>query len=392
MERTRASATDIDDSISHAPGDYSDIGGRPLSDESMPIDREPVHSAIARVCVIVLNWNGWRDTIECLESVLRLDYPDYKVIVCDNNSSDGSLEQIRKWARGEIEAEAGNSALAALTSPPIPKPIAFAQVEPAAAGKAGESTARLLLIQTGGNLGFAGGNNVALRYALSRGDFDFAWILNNDTVVRPDALSQLVQRMKERPDAGICGSTLLYYDDPSKVQALGGSVYNKWVARGGHIGKLANAAHLPEAREVERKLAYVVGASMLVRRSFLEQVGLMDEAYFLTCEEIDWATRGKGRFQLAYAPLSVVYHREGAGTGSHPSTLHQSAMIEFYSSRNRVLFARKHYPFALPSVLCAIVLSALHRLLHRCWRNFGAVARGLYQGLTMAERAAEREP
>jgi GT2 family glycosyltransferase len=358
----------------------------------------PSHSTTGRVYIIVLNWNGWRDTIECLESVLRLDYPDYKVVVCDNGSSDGSLDQIRHWARGEIIAEARGPSLAALTSPPVPKPIELVEVNLAGASMDGKkSAARLLLIQTGANLGFAGGNNVGLRYALNRWDCDFAWVLNNDTVVRPDALSHLVRRMRERPDAGICGSTLLYYDDPTKVQACGGSIYNKWVARGGHIGRFADVRHLGTARwcaadprEVERKLAYVVGASMLVRRSFLEHIGLMDESYFLTFEEIDWATRGKGRFKLAYAPLSIVYHREGAATGSHRTTLGQSAIVEFYSNRNRVLFTRKHYPFALPSVLCAIGLSAFHRVLHRRWRNFGAVARGLYRGLTTAKRALER--
>lgn len=352
--------------------------------EPKPVGETPSEASIPRVYIIVLNWNGWRDTIECLESLFRLNYPDYQVIVCDNGSSDGSLEQIRRWARGEIEVEARNPALAELVSPPIPKPLPVVEIGP---GKndvsEGECVPRLLLIQTGKNLGFAGGNNVALRYLLKLGDYDFSWILNNDTVVRPDALSHLVNRMIERPDAGICGSTLLYYDDPSKVQAWGGSIWNTWVARGGIIGNLESATAVPLVSEVERKMAYVVGASMLVRRQFLEKIGLMDEAYFLTSEEIDWATRAKGQFTLAYAPGSIIYHREGATTGAHREPSLRSSVNEFYCIRNRVLFTRKHRPLALFSVLCAISASALYRIVKRRWKHVSAVIRGAAEGLTV---------
>jgi GT2 family glycosyltransferase len=361
--------------------------------EPRSVQEMPSEASIARVYIIVLNWNGWRDTIECLESVFRLDYPDYQVVVCDNGSSDGSLVQIRRWARGEIEVEARNPALAGLTSPPIPKPIPLAEIS---GGKDrasdGEGFPRLLLMQTGANLGFAGGNNVALRYVLKLADCDFVWLLNNDTIVRPDALSHLVHRMTARPDAGICGSTLLYYDDPSKVQAWGGSIYHRWVARGGHIGNFASAMPLPEASEVERKMAYVVGASMLVRKQFLEQIGLMDEGYFLTFEEIDWITRAKGRFTLAYAPGSIVYHREGGITGSHREPSRRSSLNEFYCIRNRVLFTRKHYPLALFSVLCAIGASALYRLLNRHWMHVSAVIRGATEGLTATKRSGNQLP
>jgi GT2 family glycosyltransferase len=340
----------------------------------------PVSTSVARVYIVILNWNGWRDTIECLESVLRLDYQDYKVIVCDNASSDGSMEHIRSWARGDLAAESGNPALAYLVTPPVPKPVPLVEISPGAIAQTND--ARLVLIQTGANLGFAGGNNVGLRYALQQGDCAFAWLLNNDTVVCPDALSRLVERMQERPDAGICGSTLLYYHDPSKVQAWGGSVYNKWLARGGHIGKLAIATQLPEPQEVERKMAYVIGASMFVRRSFLEQIGLMDEQYFLYFEELDWAARAKGHFKLIYCPDSIVYHREGNSIGSYRVTAQQSVLAEFYATRNRMLFTRKNYPWAILTVLGAVAMSAIHRLLNRRWGNFGALVRGTLQGVT----------
>lgn len=356
----------------------------------MPGMQSPVSGE--RVYVIVLNWNGWRDTIECLESIFRLDYPDYKVVVCDNGSTDGSWDQIQRWAQGAIAVEARNVALSALINPPVRKPIPFAQLHHDGRSEGTPPACPLVLIQTGANLGFAGGNNVGLKYALNRGDCDFAWLLNNDTVVRPDALSCLVRRMNERSDAGICGSTLVYYDNPTKVQAWGGCDYNRWFARGGNLGNFTDAATLPDADAVERQLGYVVGASMLVRKAFLEQIGFMNEQYFLTFEEIDWATRAKGRFTLAYAPGSVVYHREGGATGSHRVRSRRSTLSEFYTIRNRVLFTRNYYPFALASVLCAIGLSAGYRLVGRRWANLGALLRGAFQGFMRPTATGRHSP
>jgi GT2 family glycosyltransferase len=332
------------------------------------------------VYVVLTNWNGWRDAIECLESLFRLNYPSYTVVVSDNDSSDGSLEKIRGWARGEIVAETANPALARLTTPAIRKPVAFSEPQ---TSQSENGKVPLVLLQTGANLGFAGGSNTGIRYALKQDNCDFVWLLNNDMVMEPDALSQAVRRMQERPDAGICGSTVLYYYRPDVVQAFGGSIYNKWVARGGHIGKLAAATPFPDAQEVERKMGYVYGAAMLVRRSFLDQVGLMNEQYFAYFEELDWAARSKGRFTMAYAPLSIIYHKEGGALGSHQTTLSQSARAEFYLTRNRILFTRTHYPLAVPSVLAAVTLSAFHRLLHLHWKNLWALLRGAFQGTTV---------
>jgi len=357
----------------------------PLKINSLPGEGQPNRSSRAasrRVYILLLNWNGWQDTIECLESVLRLSYPDYQVIVCDNASQDCSAEMIRRWACGQLRAYISNSDLSHLTEPPIPKPISIQElrVDSIEATEI-DPKVQILLLHTGKNRGFAGGNNVALDHVLKRQDFEFVWLLNNDTVVDKDALSHLVDRMTEKPRAGICGSTLIYYHNSTRVQACGGSVYNRWLARGGHIGAAAALDNLPGTAEVEATLKYIVGASLLVRRSFLEQIGLMDEQYFLYFEEIDWATRAKSSFGLAYARDSKVYHKEGKSIGSTAKARTQSALAEFYLTRNRVLFTRKHYPFALPTVFSAIVASALDRAFHRRWENLLALCRGVLDGM-----------
>lgn len=329
-----------------------------------------------------MNWNGWRDTIECLESVFRLRNTDFTVLVCDNASTDGSLEKIKAWARGELSASVCNQDLAFLTIPPVPKPISFDEITSTPrSGSPDGLSARLILIQTGCNLGFAGGNNVGLRYALAQKNSDLFWLLNNDTVVDPNALLSLVQRMQQRPDAGMCGSTLLYYDHPRIVQALGGSIYNQWTARGGHIGLGQNSDDLPNCDTVERQMKYVVGASMIVSRVFLEQIGLMSEAYFLYSEEIDWATRARGRFSLAYAPLSIVYHKEGGSIGTSANRRERSSTSDYYSARSRMLYTRKYFPGALFLVVVALLGGSLLRCVARNKPGSKALLRALRDSL-----------
>lgn len=319
-----------------------------------------------KVYIVIVNWNGWRDTIECLESVFRIEYPDYQVIVCDNGSTDGSLDHIKEWAAGRVCApSSANRVLRHLVTPPIRKPLPFAEYDRTAAeagGHAERAGVPLILVDVGTNLGFAGGCNVGMRFALARGDCAYAWLLNNDTVITPDALTALVSRMQERPDAGQCGSRLLFYDDPTLVQALGGARYNRWLALTRHIGAWTSANQPIDIADVESRMDYVIGASLLVSRSFLIDVGLLEESYFLYYEEIDWATRAKGCYGIAYAHDSVVYHKEGRAIGSSSSAAQKSRTADFYGICNRLRFTRARHPLALPTVYLGLLVAIANRL------------------------------
>jgi len=308
----------------------------------------------------VSNWNGWRDTICCLESLFRISYVNYQVIVRDNCSEDGSIDRIKAWAEGHQTAEVDDDdPLKKYSHPAVPKPIQYQELSRPEAERGGypeDSRSPLILIQTGANLGFAGGNNVALRYVLARNDHDYVWLLNNDTVVKADALTQLVSHMRERPRAGICGSTLVYYGAPDKIQALGGARYNAWIAKSSHIGAFQSPETPVDERAVERNMDYVVGASMLVSRAFLRDIGLMSEDYFLYCEEMDWALRGRGKYTLAFASSSIVYHKEGAVIGgSYLRPQEKSATSEYYAVRSKILLARKFFPLRLPFVYVSVM-------------------------------------
>jgi hypothetical protein len=322
--------------------------------------------------VILINWNGWADTVECLESLFRSVGVHFRVIVCDNESADRSVERIGLWADGLLDLLAPAAGpLRSLFHPPMAKPVRWVEYSRAEAERGGDFDLDppLVLIRTGGNLGFAGGNNVGLRYVLARGDFDYVWLLNNDTVVDPGALAALVGRMAEKPSAGMCGSTLLHYETPQRVQARGGGWYCKWIGLPWHLGRLQRVSDPPRRERVERWMNYVVGASMLVSHEFLATVGLMSEDYFLYFEETDWALRSRGRFALAYAPDSRVYHKIGRSIGTSSDPRRKSVTCDFYALRNRLLFTRRFYPEALPTVYLSVLAAALVRLLLGRWRR-----------------------
>ena len=157
--------------------------------------------ATSRVYVVLVNWNTWPHTVECLESLLRSDHDDFQIVVCDNASRDDSLAHLAAWAAGRepFTPPAGPVPL----DPPVRKPVSFVPLSRAEAERGGLAAcadARVVLVDDGGNLGFAGGCNVGMRYALARGDAAYVWVLNNDTVVAPTAMRAMVE--PHRPASG----------------------------------------------------------------------------------------------------------------------------------------------------------------------------------------------
>lgn len=330
--------------------------------------------SVPLVTIIVLNWNGWRDTITCLESVLELQYPARTVIVCDNGSTDGSIGHIELWAQGAQTSDATHQGL---------RPLRWLSVDRASLeesfDKAAWVNADLVIVRNGANLGFAAGNNVGIRAALRHSNAEFIWLLNNDTQVAADALSELVARMRAVASCGLCGSALVDQHDALRIQALAGT-YSPWVARTTPIAAGARATQQFDDNQVSNQADYVIGASMLLSRSLLETVGLLSEDYFLYFEELDLIYRARGRFTFACASRSRVRHQWGASINpAHEGRV--SAVSDYYFSRARILFTRRHFTRALPTVVPAVLSSALVRLWRRQPRNAAAVLRGLIDGL-----------
>lgn len=320
------------------------------------------------VFVIVLNWNGWRDTVECLESLFRLDYPDYRIVVVDNGSTDGSVEHICAWADGheQVGLQHVPADLQGHVAPPIPKPIPWLVVQCDSAWQlrdksstVGQNEPALTIIETGANLGYAGGNNVGIRYALAQGA-QYTWILNNDTLVDRRALGYLVRRMSLDQAIGLCGCTLLDYRDPHLVQAASGAYYDYRTGRQKNCGQGLTANTRLDTCEVEKSITYVVGTSVMVTRAYLQDVGLMNQSYFLYFEELDWAIRGKRRgFRLGYANDALVYHKQGASTGSSDRNLEPTPFTEYFYTRNLLLMTSFFYRPWFPLIWLKTIGTAL---------------------------------
>lgn len=332
-----------------------------------------------RAYVLVLNWNNWKDTVECLESLFASDYPDYFVVALDNGSTDGSEEKIRQWAEGRLRAESGF----ALYNPSNkPMPYIMYDRKTAESGGLREKEETLYprlpsgiphpmaLVQTGADLGYAGGNNIGLRFAIARGDAEFVWIINNDTVVRPDSLSELVSCALADKEAGIAGSKLLYYSNPETIQLAGGASLS---ALTGNPVKIGADMKDDGGWDVSSRPDFVCGASMLIKADALGAIGLMEDGYFLLWEDAEYCVRAvKKGFKTLYCPQSVLWHREGGTTGRINPTM------DYYFVRNGLAFTLRHYPYFLPTVFLSYAFKYLAlRPLRGLPSNAGAFFRGV---------------
>ena len=306
-----------------------------------------------KVVVVVLNWNGWLDTIECVESILRGEYANIQIVVCDNGSSDGSLQRLCEWADGTLEVESAISEGGRRWAyRPVPKPLAYVQyTRTEANARLPSREPKLVFVSIDNNLGYAGGNNVGLAYALAEADVDYVWILNNDTVVERDTLARMVATAETDKRIGMVGSTLLHYRTPHAIQALGGGHFSRIFGRDYQIGR---GRRLHEESDEAFDLEHVVGASMLIRTPTIRDVGLLEESYFLFREETDWCIQMRQRgWRLRYCPGAIVWHKEGKSIGS------KSALHDYYSVRNMLFLMQKFYPQNLPLAVVFLAIISI---------------------------------
>lgn len=305
------------------------------------------------VYIVILNWNGWQDTLACLESVYQLNPDAYQVVVCDNGSEDGSINHIQEWFERNKPTQIGSCYC-----------IDAMQVE----GDSPATSGDLVVVKSEQNLGYAGGNNLAMRYCLNQDDMTHIWLLNNDTEVTADSLTSQLALSRKNADLSIIGSKLVYFDDRNTLQGVGGR-YQYWLGHSQHV-----LAHCPVKTELTKQAVdYPIGASMLFPRACLEQVGLLCEDYFLYYEELDYVNRAKQKgFFVDIATESVVYHKEGA-------SIQKSVLSDFYFVRNKFIIAYKFTPVTLISLCCLLPLWSINRLRRRdyvkalnCFKAFGS--------------------
>jgi len=266
------------------------------------------------VYIILVNYNGAIDTINCINSINKITYLNFRVVIIDNGSEDDSADIIKNYI---------------LTI---------------------EQNERFELIKSKENLGFSGGNNVGIQYALNNGA-DYILLLNNDTIVENDFIDHLICVYSEK--TGISIGKILYLSDKSRIWYAGGSINNK-LASVKHYNFNKKDQHDKQIMNV----TFATGCCMLISKKIITEIGFLDESYFLYWEDTDYSFRViNAGYKIIYNPSAIVYHNVSS------STIKGSKLMQYYELRNELLFIRKN--IKLPYKITAYTHAIMRLLYHK---------------------------
>ncbi len=287
------------------------------------------------VSIILLNWNGFADTLEALESLFAINYPNYNVIVVDNHSTNDSIELIKEYAEGIIKVETD------FTKYVDNKPIECIHIKEDELNKAYDYTTtseskKFLLIENFENYGFAKGNNIAIDYTLKYDNPEYVLLLNNDTIVDPDFLMKMIDVAVNDPKIGLVGPKFYYYD-------YDGSHEEIWC-----IGSVVDLEHYPGHHSIMEEPKYdltqdviecdwVSGAGALIKSEAMPP-DYLDTSFFFGCEDVDLACYIKEHgYKVVTVTDSIIWHK--VGMSRHKSSTFQT---EYNHIKTNMQFIKKH--------------------------------------------------
>ena len=241
------------------------------------------------IFIILVNYNGYEDTVDCIESLKNIDYYNYKILVIDNASTDDSYNKLNTL-KGEF-----------------------------------------ILLKSEKNLGFSGGNNIGIEYAMNH-EADYVMLLNNDTLVEPDFLNKMIETAEVYKDSGIVGCKMMYY--PKKDIIWYGGGYIDWRK---YSGVHENQGEIDALKDKVREVNFLTGCCMLIKRGTIEKAGYLSEEYFMYLEDLDYCARVlENNLKIIYNPEAKIYHKVSASTGGE-----ESSFAIKWGTRNRFLFFKK---------------------------------------------------
>lgn len=295
------------------------------------------------VCIIILNWNGYEVTRDCLKSLQDILYTNYKIIVVDNGSEDNSVLKLTKEFQG-IE-----------------------------------------ILSLDRNYGFTGGNNRGIKYAIEKYNPENLLLLNNDTIVHPEFLNEMVRVTESDYNIGAVVPKIFFFDQPNVIWYAGG-YFNKISGIGEHygIGKKDSKAF-----SRMKSVSFMTGCAMLIKACVLNKIGLFDDQFFAVAEDSDLSVRIiKARYKIVYQPNSMIWHKV-----SHSFKENKGNWFSFYmATRNTILLQRKHCNFLLFVIfLCYFIFRWLIYLLLKYslkqeWKMCKSIMAGVFDGFTSTLR------
>jgi len=296
------------------------------------------------ISVIILNWNGWQDTIECLETVLKNNYQNYHILLIDNFSEDDSITRIRQWASGDWNMEIKTS-FPDLVYPLVKKPVKLLELnlevnnnpEEQMAGQSWKNIPlqSIILIKNFENSGFAIGNNLGIKIAEYLFENQFIFLLNNDTVIDKESIVEILNDLTSRTYLGLSTAAIYFYDDPDKVSNLGGNIsifgkrkYNTSVSRSG-----------------KSDVTFVTGCALMVKGEIFRTYGLLSEKFFFGEEDFEYSLRmKKNKVKMSCSPNSIVYHKVNVSSEKLYKE-NQKKMVIYYF--NRIINMKSYFPYLL---------------------------------------------
>jgi GT2 family glycosyltransferase len=289
------------------------------------------------VYIIILNWNGFKDTIECINSLKKINYNNYKILLIDNASSNESVKILKSK---------------------FPK---------------------IKLIVNKNNLGFSGGCNVGIKYALED-NADYVLLLNNDTYVDKNFLSELIKVSTLNKNIGVISPFIYYADNPKEIWSSGSFLNrnNTWPFRDDNQHK-QDIGQYKKLRYVE----FITGCSMLIKRKVFDTIGFYNDEYFLYFEDMDFCIRARKKgFKLCTVPQSKVWHKIGQSSKNK-----EKLYIRYYFIRNIILFYRYNFSFIDRSIFFLIyikesIYQISQLIVKREYRMIKAILIGLTHGFT----------
>ena len=325
-------------------------------------------ASLPGIGVVIVTYNASDVILDCLETLLAAPYPDLRVVLVDNASTDGTPSLVRDWAEGRQQWSPTSRFP---FEPPAPRPKPFdIYSDPTRPGSVTLKCSQV-------NTGFAGGVNTGLEVLqMAASDLELFWILNPDTIVPARAPRGFAETAAATPDAALIGARILYASDGQTIQYDGGGWQNLWTGISGGFNQ--NRLDFQTPPPDPARFDFVSGANLMATRRFLDQAGPLREDYFLYYEEVDWAFR-RGNLRLGYAPEGTVYHHAGSAIGSGNLGQRPSAFSNYFMYRNRMRLIARFNPPALP-IAYAYSLAKICRLLltSRAWIEAVAAFRGMH--------------
>lgn len=324
----------------------------------------------ADVPVVIIGFRTPEDIRDCLAALAKADRsPTFGVIICENGGP-AAFELLLETLLGS-DGPCQDSPRTA-----VPAAGHFLRTKRLNLGPSGPA---VLVGEASENLGYAGGINTCIRALSEDPRWTGLWVLNPDTQPAPNALGELVTYAANNRK-GMVGSRLMYVDNPRVVRTRG-LRWRKLAASTGGVDNFAPVSPPPAPGDVDRRIDSPSGASFYLTRSCLDQIGLMDERYFLYFEDLDWGMRAKACCGIGYAYDSVVPHIGGASIGTAQTRAGRSRLAVYLDFRNRLIFVRRHFRGWFAWTVAMAFLRAFEYLFVGAVGNFKIALKGTLAGL-----------